>query len=389
MENFAEIVADRFIGRTVDLTRVDASQRKKIMRILMRMRYEITEQIHRVDISGVTSETHKQGRLRKLLESVDKTINATYGEITRDNEGFLKEIAELEEKYFITNMNTLIQVDLMSATLTPATLRELASESLINGQTQAEWWRTQSAGTRRKFLQEMRQGVALGENNNDLARRVRGEHTGKFTTIELKSGRKKRLGVFRGGIMEQTNRQAQALVRTSVQTVANNVRERTMKDNRDILEGEQFLATLDGRTTIICISYSGDAWDFDGKPIQGTTNPYPGSPPLHFNCRSTLIPILKSWDDLIEERGGKRLTKAQRNKLRDLEKSEQASMDGQVSGDLNYEQWLKGKTDEFQKDVLGKGKWELWKEGKIKSLSELIDQSGNPLTLAQLRERVN
>jgi len=36
--------------------------------------------------------------------------------------------------------------------------------------------------------------------------------------------------------------------------------------------------------------------------------------------------------------------------------------------------------------VLGAGKWALWKAGKL-SLSDLIDQSGRPLSLAELRAR--
>jgi len=48
---------------------------------------------------------------------------------------------------------------------------------------------------------------------------------------------------------------------------------------------------------------------------------------------------------------------------------------------------LKGKDEEFQKDVLGKGKWELWKAGKV-GFTDLVDQTGNPVSLEVLREKL-
>ena len=53
----------------------------------------------------------------------------------------------------------------------------------------------------------------------------------------------------------------------------------------------------------------------------------------------------------------------------------------------NYEDWLKGKDKEFQKDVLGKGKWELWKAGKV-GFTDLVDQTGNPVSLGVLRGKL-
>jgi len=44
---------------------------------------------------------------------------------------------------------------------------------------------------------------------------------------------------------------------------------------------------------------------------------------------------------------------------------------------------LKNKPASFADEMLGKGKAELWRSGKI-TLSQLLDQRGNPLTLTQL-----
>jgi hypothetical protein len=60
-------------------------------------------------------------------------------------------------------------------------------------------------------------------------------------------------------------------------------------------------------------------------------------------------------------------------------------MDGQVAQTLTYEDWLKTKSERFQKEVLGPGKWALWQKGQI-GLKDLIDQRGRPLTLEKLKQ---
>lgn len=61
------------------------------------------------------------------------------------------------------------------------------------------------------------------------------------------------------------------------------------------------------------------------------------------------------------------------------------SMDGVVSDSLNYEAWLRSKPTTVQQEILGKSKWELWHLGKI-TFSDLVDESGRPMTLAELKE---
>ena len=58
-------------------------------------------------------------------------------------------------------------------------------------------------------------------------------------------------------------------------------------------------------------------------------------------------------------------------------------MDGAVSGDLKYEDWLRSKPIEFQKEVLGPRKHALWVKGKL-PFTQLVDQGHNPKTVAEL-----
>ena len=63
-----------------------------------------------------------------------------------------------------------------------------------------------------------------------------------------------------------------------------------------------------------------------------------------------------------------------------------ASMDGSVAQDLTFDQFLKNKPPAFADEMLGKGRADLWRSGKI-TLSQLLDQRGNPLTLTQLENK--
>jgi hypothetical protein len=160
----------------------------------------------------------------------------------------------------------------------------------------------------------------------------------------------------------------------------------TFKANDDVLQGVQAIVTLDARTSDICMARSAMAWDFDGKPLNDETDiDFPGPPPWHPNCRTTLVPVVKSVGQLIGGKKGAALDARLAKEVKKLPKATQASMDGQVSKSLTYEDWLKGKSAAFQEEVLGPGKYRLWKAGDI-SLRDLIDQRGRSLTLEQLKQ---
>ena len=105
----------------------------------------------------------------------------------------------------------------------------------------------------------------------------------------------------------------------------------------------------------------------DGPPwLEG-----PGK--LHWGCRSTSVPVLKSWKDLGID-------------APEVPDTTRASMDGQVPADTTLEEWLKKQSQARQDTVLGAGKAQLWRDGKI-TFRDLLDQSGRPLTTEQLRRK--
>jgi hypothetical protein len=65
---------------------------------------------------------------------------------------------------------------------------------------------------------------------------------------------------------------------------------------------------------------------------------------------------------------------------------ERASMDGPVSNQTTYGGWLKGQSEEFQNDVLGPQRAQLFRSGKVK-IDRFTDSNGRVLTLDELSAR--
>jgi len=118
------------------------------------------------------------------------------------------------------------------------------------------------------------------------------------------------------------------------------------------------------------------------------------------NCRSTSVPVLKSWQELagvpIKEADNATVDALFREQLRKrgwseeriatARRNQQVSMSGEVPAELSYADWLKKQSKATQLEVLGRTRFELWNKGIIQNVSQLVSQEGNPLTVRQLKQ---
>jgi len=91
------------------------------------------------------------------------------------------------------------------------------------------------------------------------------------------------------------------------------------------------------------------------------------------NCRSVTTPITRSWKEL-----GINLAEAPPGM--------RASMTGQVPADQNYKQWLATAPTSIQRDVLGRTRYDMWKDDII-DIDSFWTKDGRRLTLSQLRKK--
>lgn len=335
-----EILADAVINHTLNLFRLSASEVAATLKRLKAMEGRLIKELSAPLLTD-SSKREINAMLRNSNDIIDDYYNGVQGEFDFPELG--KTVAK------ITADSIEVSLGVEAAKLpTQNYFKALNSDTLIQGSPAADWWGEQSRQLQFKFAAQVRQGLANAETNAQIVARIVGKR-----------------GV--PGIMDVAKRDAQSLVQTSVQAVANSARLATFKQNSDVLLGVRQLSTLDSHTTLICIAYSNAKWDLEGNPIEGTTLPFNGGPPRHFNCRSVLVGISKNA--AIRNRQGTR-----------------ASDEGQIDRNITFDDFLKRKSKAYVDEMLGKGRADLWRAGKI-TLKDLVSGQGRPLTLAELKAK--
>lgn len=159
-----------------------------------------------------------------------------------------------------------------------------------------------------------------------------------------------------------TRAQSNTLVRTITNNMNNNTQAELIRNNEDLLQGYIYVATLDTRTSDICKRY-------DGRMFPTTSSIRPS---LHFNCRSTIIPQVKSYRDLGIR--GLRGTAGRR-----------ASLNGQIATPMRYSDWLRTQAPGVQNTILGSvAKGEIFRSGRL-VFTRFINTDGTPVSLARLQ----
>jgi SPP1 gp7 family putative phage head morphogenesis protein len=355
-----EKVKDEIIGHSIDLNRLEIQMKKDVIKELKNLERDLINQLEESNIlNGKPMTKFKQKRLQALFKQTKETIQTAYKQAKDSLNEDLIRVASISEAQTINALNSAINVDLLSTGLSKQALNAIASQTLIEGAPSKEWWSRRGKAFKDKFSDTVRKGMLAGETTDNIVRTLRG-------TKALR---------YKDGVLNGNYRSAEALVRTSIQSVANEARIETYRENDKLIKGIEWSATFDSRTSDICASLDGLQWDLEYVPL-GHGTPFPGMI-AHWNCRSTTVAIIKSWKEL----GAK-------GKFKEIPESTRAAMDGRVSSKKNYEAWLKGKDKKTQEEVLGVGKRKLWKEGKL-GFTDLVSGSGKPLTLEQLERKLN
>jgi len=127
------------------------------------------------------------------------------------------------------------------------------------------------------------------------------------------------------------------------------------------IEGYLSVGVLDSRTSEICRN-------LDGAVFKMNIDDVPNKPPRHFGqCRSKLTPITKDHTEL----------------------GTRPSKDGLIPN-MNYGEWFSTKSTAFQKQVLGKKKFEAYKRGtyKIGALPD-VKYAGQNLSIEAVFKGLN
>lgn len=346
MATVNEKFADKINARALRISRLESGTAKAAIREFKKLEESIIADLQRIDPTPSRTARRRKARLSELLASVKATIASHIEKIKEEVKEDLNDIAIDEVKFVNTTTAAAVKTDAFWITYSNEQISRTVDNTLIQGAPSKEWWSRQEIDAQNRFKDVIRQGMLRGESVQQITRRVRES-------------------------LQINRRNAETLARTSVQTVANQVRQDIYNES-EVVKGVQWRSTLDSRTSTICMALDGLMWSLpDYKPI-GHSISFPG-PTAHWNCRSTQTAVLKSWEELGVKDQGK------------IPEGTRSSMDGQVSGAMNYEDWLRTKNEAFQREMLGPTKHKMWKDGKL-SFRELVNEDARPLRIKELKD---
>lgn len=240
-----------------------------------------------------------------------------------------------------------------------------ATITLPNGKVLEKSFRGIATSNTEIFARNVRVGLLEGQSIERISRGLRGRvrfgQTGSVAQIQ-------RMG---GDATKMANHQLLTLVRTSVNQVANATAQANYQANQEVTKKYKYVATLDGRTSPICRSLDGKEFAYNDGP----------TPPQHFNCRSTTVPI-------IDYKGlGVSQPPPDRRKARNAK-------DGLIPGDQTYGDWLAGQSKKTKAEILGsERRAEIFdsftkKVGPKEAIRKFVRDDGSELDLGDLERRL-
>ena len=220
--------------------------------------------------------------------------------------------------------------------------------TLPNGETVNKAFRVIAASSQEKLALAIRSGVFSGETTQQIARRLVGDlNFADFGPLSVKQ-----LAASGGELTKLANHQIQTIVRTSVNQVQNQASQAVYAANSKVAPKYEYVATLDSRTTPICQRLDGQQFEYNKGP----------TPPQHFNCRSTTVPVV-DFDGLQKKYPG--LEKPPATAL-----DTRPSITGRVPQGQAYGDWLLNQDRELQIKTLGS-------EQKVKFFKTLANKKGS------------
>ena len=399
--------SEAFYRNAIDLNRFSNSVSKKLITSYNEIILDVTAQLAAID--DVTAPV-TAARLRSLLAQLQESLGTWAIDSTTVTAQELQGLAQLQSNFVADELKKLLPRGARSSVRTveispqfaqsvvttdptkinvfalPNELQKTVLEgasppvfsltsadgaviTLPNGATVAKTFRGISVAQAELFNKTVRNGLLTGETTQQIARRLKGKlHYGK-------KGSARQIAQAGGEVTKMANNQVMAVVRTSVNQVSNSASQKVYEANRDLTEKYKYVATLDSRTSSICASLDGQEFEYGKGP----------TPPQHFNCRSTTVPIVD--DAWYEARGYEKPTEGERSaKWGSKQKGRQ------VPANMNYADWLSKQPKSVQAEVFGGRKADYFralseKDGAQAALRKIVRTDGSELTLVQLEQR--
>lgn len=316
------------VQHRIGLSRYSTSVVRKVLALLNRTEREVIARL-----SLTMGETISASRMTVLLEEI-RALQVDGWKLVRQRlAGEVSGLAAIEARFALRLAGVSLEPRAL-ATFSPVPPVEQIVAAVnsrpFQGRFLREWLDGAEEAAAARTRDTIRQGFVEGRTTDQIVRTLRG--TGAAG--------------YRDGVLEISRRGAEAMVRTALTHTANTAAQAAWEANADVVKGWRFVATLDGRTTLICASLHGKKFALGSGP----------QPPRHISCRSTSVPVLDP-------------------------------IPGVAPFEMpSYQEWLKRQPAEVQDDILGVAKGRLFRDGGL-TVDRFTDNKGRVLSLPELRRR--
>ena len=289
----------------IDLNRYSNSVARRVINAYNDIIIDATNQLRVIDDLAAPD---KAARLRGILAQLKQSLAGWAGDATELTATELQGLAELQSEFVTdqlrkvlpagsrdavrtveispqfaqsvvttdpTQLNVVALSDDLFAAVQGApttfslTAAQGATITLPNGEVLEKAFRGIAVDQAEQFSQVVRNGLLTGETTPSIAKRLIGNL--QFGE-EAKTVRQ--LVAAGGQATAVADNQVMALVRTSINQVANTASQQVYEANQDITKKYRYVATLDSRTSSICAALDNQEFPYGKGPM----------PPQHFNC---------------------------------------------------------------------------------------------------------
>lgn len=333
-------IIESFISHQIWLQRTASHEANLSIPFIQQMRDEVKDAVLKFGDDSRTA-----ARLNKMLRDLDDILNGIATDWNKTLLDDLQDLAVYEADWTVKTLDANVDVNFTTPApeqvwsaikFQPLALNDKPVDfmALLNG-----WKDTEVA----RLTMGVKSGFVQGLTTREIVKNVVGP----------------------GGLADVSQRNAETVVKTAIAHVSNEARQKVYEKNDDIIDGYEWVSTLDSRTSAICRGLDGQKFKVGKGPL----------PPKHPRCRSTTVPTISSDFDFLDA-GAKRAAKG-------------AEGGQQVDANTSYYEFLKQQPAWFQDQAIGPVRGKIFRNSGMtpeEFRSASIDGFGRPMTLKQMAE---
>lgn len=319
------------------VNRYSGSQLKEMLPYLQRVKKVTAGELATGDLTEFSKK-----RLKKTLREIEDITQAVLDKMNGKITSNMKKFATYEAKFSQTMLDKSAEAEFSKPSITQIHAAVFSEPILTlddKGINVSDVLTEFSKKKSKQLVTAIQDGVILGKTNSEILKAM-----DYVIDTSMADG-------------------LQSMIRTITNHVSSVSRQEVYNDNEDIIDGYEWVSTLDGRTTETCMALDGQVFEVGKGPM----------PPAHWGCRSTTIPVVKKEFNIMGLVDTGRPAVGEDGPEQD------------VSAKTNYQNWLKTQPNAFQDEVLGQAKGALFRDGGL-TLDKFVDHNYKPLTLDQLKK---